>query len=213
MSTLAPPPLHSRPHRFRRRRRRRTHRRAVDDEHRHGRHRVDRPAGPGPGARRLGAGARHRQHRRSRGRSAAHRASGSRALASSCRIVGDFHFNGHRLLKAHPACAAGAGEVPHQSRQRRPRQQARSAVRRDDRGRVPQRQAGAHRRELGQPRSGPADAPDGRELASARSRSMPTRSCARRWSSRRSNPRSAPWSSGSAATASSSRARSAACRT
>ena len=88
-------------------------------------------------------------------------------------LIGDFHFNGHKLLKEHPACAAGAGQVPHQSRQRRPRQQARPAIRRDDRSRLSLRQTGAHRRELGQPRPGPADATDGRELAARRSRWMP----------------------------------------
>ncbi len=31
-------------------------------------------------------------------------------------LVGDFHFNGHKLLKAHPECARALGEVPHQSR-------------------------------------------------------------------------------------------------
>ena len=44
-------------------------------------------------------------------------------------LVGDFHFNGHRLLQAHPDCAAALVEAAHQPRQRRPRQQARSAVR------------------------------------------------------------------------------------
>ncbi len=72
-----------------------------------------------------------------------------------------------------PGLRRGARQVPHQSRQRRPRQQARPAVRGDDRDRLPLRQAGAHRRELGEPGPGSADAHDGRELAAAPSRWMP----------------------------------------
>ncbi len=94
------------------------------------------------------------------------------ALGCTVPLIGDFHFNGHKLLHEHPGLRRGAGQVPHQPRQRRPRQQARPAVRRDDRDRLPLRQAGAHRRELGEPRPGPADAPDGREHAPARTRSM-----------------------------------------
>ena len=40
-------------------------------------------------------------------------------------LVGDFHFNGHKLLAAASGCAAGARQVPHQSGQRRPRSEAR----------------------------------------------------------------------------------------
>jgi (E)-4-hydroxy-3-methylbut-2-enyl-diphosphate synthase len=29
-------------------------------------------------------------------------------------LVGDFHYNGHTLLNDHPACARGAGQIPHQ---------------------------------------------------------------------------------------------------
>jgi (E)-4-hydroxy-3-methylbut-2-enyl-diphosphate synthase len=32
-------------------------------------------------------------------------------------IVGDFHYIGHKLLADHPACARGARQIPHQSRQ------------------------------------------------------------------------------------------------
>ncbi len=80
-----------------------------------------------------------------------------------------------------PGVRRSAREVSHQSRQRRSRQQARSAVRGDDRDRVPLQQARAHRRELGQPRSGSADASDGREQLAAPSRSRRSRSCARPW--------------------------------
>ena len=36
-------------------------------------------------------------------------------------LIGDFHYNGHQLLTAEPACAS-AGQVPHQPGQRRLRQ-------------------------------------------------------------------------------------------
>ena len=83
-------------------------------------------------------------------------------------IVGDFHFNGHKLLREHPACAEALAKYRINPGNVGPRQQARPAVRRDDRDRLPPRQTGAHRRQLGQPRPGPADAPDGRELAACR---------------------------------------------
>jgi (E)-4-hydroxy-3-methylbut-2-enyl-diphosphate synthase len=35
-------------------------------------------------------------------------------------LIGDFHYNGHVLLRSSRACAAGARQVPHQSGQRRP---------------------------------------------------------------------------------------------
>ena len=43
-------------------------------------------------------------------------------------LIGDFHYNGHLLLTRYPACAAGARQVPHQSRQRRHRPAPRRAV-------------------------------------------------------------------------------------
>ena len=79
-----------------------------------------------------------------------------------------------------PGLRAGAREVPDQSRQRRQGHPPRSAVRGDDRAGDRLRQAGAHRRQLGQPRPGPAGEPDGRERASRRIRSTPPTSCARR---------------------------------
>jgi (E)-4-hydroxy-3-methylbut-2-enyl-diphosphate synthase len=86
------------------------------------------------------------------------------AMGINTPLVGDFHFNGHKLLKAHPGLRRGALQAAHQPRQRRARQQARSAVRRNDRNRDALSQAGAHRRQLGQPRSGSAHAHDGREF-------------------------------------------------
>ncbi len=52
-------------------------------------------------------------------------------------LIGDFHYNGHRLLTDYPAVRRGAVEVPHQPRQRWPRRQARPAVRADGGGRLP----------------------------------------------------------------------------
>ena len=51
-------------------------------------------------------------------------------------LVGDFHYNGHRLLTEFPACAAKAlSKVPHQPRQRRQGRQEGPPVCPDDRGR------------------------------------------------------------------------------
>jgi (E)-4-hydroxy-3-methylbut-2-enyl-diphosphate synthase len=44
-------------------------------------------------------------------------------------LVGDFHYNGHRLLTDFPACAQALSQVPHQPRQRRQGRQARPPVR------------------------------------------------------------------------------------
>ena len=57
----------------------------------------------------------------------------------------------------------GAGQISHQSRQCRVQEQARPAVRQDRRDGDPQRQAGAHRRELGLARPGAPDFAHGRE--------------------------------------------------
>ena len=49
--------------------------------------------------------------------------------AAGCHVplIGDFHFNGHKLLADHPELRARARQVPHQPRQRR--QGHRSATR------------------------------------------------------------------------------------
>jgi (E)-4-hydroxy-3-methylbut-2-enyl-diphosphate synthase len=53
-------------------------------------------------------------------------------------LIGDFHFNGHKLLTRRTRTAPPRWrQVPHQSRQRGPRREARPAVRRDDRDRLP----------------------------------------------------------------------------
>ena len=85
-------------------------------------------------------------------------------------LIGDFHFNGHKLLREYPDCAAALdkyrinpGNVGRGAKRDTP-------VRRDDRDRLPAGQTGAHRRELGQPRPGSARAADGREQCTARTR-------------------------------------------
>ena len=65
---------------------------------------------------------------------------------------------------------ARARQVPDQSRQRRQGQQARSAVRGDDRKGDRARQADPHRRQLGQPRRRAPRADDGRERRDGRRR-------------------------------------------
>ncbi len=65
---------------------------------------------------------------------------------------------------------ARAGEIPHQSRQRQHRQEARRQFPHHDRSRHRVRQAGAHRRQLGFARRRAAHAHDGREQQAAPSR-------------------------------------------
>ena len=83
-------------------------------------------------------------------------------------LIGDFHFNGHKLLREHPDCAVALakyrinpGNVGRGSK-RDPQFAEMIEMR------LPVRQAGAHRRQLGQPRLGSADAADGRELGARR---------------------------------------------
>ena len=148
-------------------RRRRADRRAVDDQHRYRGHRGHGGASQSAGARRIRIGARHGQQRRIGRRRAAHSRTTGRPEHR--------HAVGRRFPLQRPQAAegasrlrAGAGQAAHQSGQRRPRQQARSAIRRNDRNRLQVPQAGAHRRELGQPRSGPAHPHDGREFEAGR---------------------------------------------
>ena len=84
-------------------------------------------------------------------------------------IVGDFHYNGHLLLKKYPATAQGAGEVPDQSRQRVDGPEERRQLQDDGGVRGRESQAGADRRELGIAGSVAADAHDGREQQEGRS--------------------------------------------
>ena len=53
----------------------------------------------------LRAGARDGQHRGGRRPPCPRSSSGSAQFGSDVPIVGDFHFNGHKLLREHPACA------------------------------------------------------------------------------------------------------------
>jgi hypothetical protein len=66
-------------------------------------------------------------------------------------LVGDFHYNGHKLLTT-TRPAPRRSTSTHQSRQRRAGCQARHPVCVHRRNGLPLRQAGAHRRQLGQPR-------------------------------------------------------------
>ncbi len=112
-------------------------------------------------------------------------------------LIGDFHYNGHLLLTRFPDCAAGARQVPHQSRQRRHRQAPRRAVRDDLRRRARPQQAGPHRRErrLAQPGAGRRE--DAGEHRPRRSAAARKRSSTSAWSSRpcsRPSSRSSPGS-------------------
>ena len=124
-------------------------------------------AGGGAGARRLGDRPRHRQQRGGGG-------SGSRTSSSGWRagvdvpIIGDFHYNGHLLLKKYPACARALAKYRINPGQRRHRAQGRRQFPHDGRSRGREPEAGAHRRELGFARSGSADADDGRERQARR---------------------------------------------
>jgi len=70
------------------------------------------------------------------------------AVGVNVPLIGDFHFNGHKLLREQPACAAALdkyrinpGNVGRGSK--------RDCSSRDDRDCLPRSQAGAHRRQLG----------------------------------------------------------------
>ena len=95
-------------------------------------------------------------------------------------LIGDFHYNGHKLLTDSPGLRRGAVEVPHQPGQRRQGREGRPAVRADGRDRGQARQGGAHRRQLGQPRPGTARAADGRERQARRAARCRSRSCTAR---------------------------------
>ncbi len=89
-------------------------------------------------------------------------------LGVDAPLIGDFHYNGHTLLKEHPACAAALakyrinpGNVGFKDKRDRQFAEIIEIALEHDK-------AGAHRRELGKPRSGPAHPADGRERATAR---------------------------------------------
>ena len=92
-------------------------------------------------------------------------ASGSTRMGVDVPLVGDFHYNGHKLLTQFPDCAEALAKY-----RINPGNVGKGAKRdqqfaHDDRVRAALRQAGAHRRQLGQPRPGAAGAHDGRERA------------------------------------------------
>ena len=134
-------------------------RRPVHDQHRH--RRRGRHGGPGPRAPRGGqrAGARHREQRGGRARRARHR-----ARRSTCPVIGDFHYNGHVLLTKYPACARALAKYrinPGNVGGKHHDENFRAIVQVAHR----QRQAGAHRRQLGQPRPAAPHRDDGRQRA------------------------------------------------
>ncbi len=81
-------------------------------------------------------------------------------------IIGDFHYNGHLLLKKYPACARALAKYRinpgNVSIGKKDDDNFRTMIEVADR----ERQAGAHRRELGLAGPAAADADDGRELPS-----------------------------------------------
>ena len=90
-------------------------------------------------------------------------------------LIGDFHYIGHKLLADHPACAEALdkyrinpGNVGFKNKRDTP-------IRRHHRDRDQERQAGAHRRQLGLARPGTADPADGRERQARRSRATRAR--------------------------------------
>ena len=114
------------------------------------------------GAGRLGAGADDRRSRRGRRGRAPHPRPPARARDHG---AADRRLPLYRPQAARRASGLrrGARQISHQSRQCRLQEQARPAVRQDHRDRDPQRQAGAHRRQLGLARPGSSDHAHGRE--------------------------------------------------
>ncbi len=76
-------------------------------------------------------------------------------------LVGDFHYIGHKLLAENPACAEALDKYRINPGNVGLQGQARPAVRGDHRAGPEVGEAGSHRRQLGQPRSGAAHLPDG----------------------------------------------------
>ena len=113
-------------------------------------------------ARRLGNGAHHGRPRRGRRRRAAYP---RRPAQARHHHALDRRFPLHRPQAARriSGLRRSARQVPHQSRQCRLQEQARHPVRRHHRDRQQERQAGAHRRQLGLARPGAAHQADGRE--------------------------------------------------
>jgi hypothetical protein len=84
-------------------------------------------------------------------------------LGCAVPLIGDFHFNGHKLLTNFPDCARALAKYRiNPGNVGRAASTIRFATIIE---RPSSSQAGAHRRELGQPRPGPAEQLDGRERA------------------------------------------------
>ena len=90
-------------------------------------------------------------------------------------LVGDFHYIGHKLLTDHPACAEALdkyrinpGNVGFREKRDRQFSDIIEIA-------LKHAQAGADRRELGQPRPGAADPADGPEFRLARAEGRPRR--------------------------------------
>ena len=88
-----------------------------------------------------------------------------RMLDAGCTapLIGDFHYNGHLLLTRYPGLRQGAGQVPHQSRQRRHGKAPRRTVLHHLPGGHRPRQAGPHRRQRRLAQSGAGHGEDAGE--------------------------------------------------
>ena len=115
------------------RRRRRAGARAVHDQHRHGRRDRHRHPGQGTGAWPARSWCASPSTRPRRPQAVPHIREQLDRMGIDVPLIGDFHYNGHRLLTDYPAMRRGAVQVPHQPGQRRQGRQARPPVRADDR--------------------------------------------------------------------------------
>ena len=97
-----------------------------------------------------------------------------RGLGVDVPIIGDFHYNGHKLLVEYPEMAASLAKYRINPGQRR-REAPRRALRDDRQGRHRQRRAGPYRRQLGLARPGAPDRADGRERRFRRAARRPRR--------------------------------------
>jgi len=139
---------------------------AVYDQHRHRRYSLHRKPGDGAGARRLGAGARHGEHRGGRGGRAQNRRHHRRVRRARA------HHRRLPLQRPHPAQEISrvrpqARQVPHQSGKFGHRPENRRQLPHHDRSGHRESQAGAHRGQLGLARFRLADPHDGRKLPAA----------------------------------------------
>ena len=128
-------------------------------------------------------------------------------------LVGDFHYNGHTLLREFPDCAEALAKyrINPGNVGRGARHDANFATM--VQAAIDHAPAGADRRQRRLARPGAARRPDGRERPPRRAAARPTRCCARRWCRARSRRPRRPRRSACRPTASCSRARRAACRT